>query len=189
MSNIAVITFGRMNPITIGHERLVNKVTNFAKTVGGTPLLFLSHSVDKKNPLDYLTKCMLAQKAFPNVHVQITESRTLIAVMQELAKHYTDVIFFVGDEDHPHGGRMSDNYNTMLQKYNGQDYNLDSITVIPVMRDFDSKGVEGMRATNMRKAAKNQDYATFFSGMPENLKPYSKFIMQSVRKGMELNED
>jgi len=36
--NHAVMSFGRMNPITKGHEKLVNKVQQVARQVGGSHL-------------------------------------------------------------------------------------------------------------------------------------------------------
>jgi hypothetical protein len=53
----AVFTFGRMNPPTIGHEKLVNKLRKVARLIRGQPFIYLSHSQDaKKNPLDYNSK-------------------------------------------------------------------------------------------------------------------------------------
>ena len=47
-----VLAFGRMNPITSGHEKLVNRVKDIAKKVGGSHHIVLSHSQDtNKNPL------------------------------------------------------------------------------------------------------------------------------------------
>jgi nicotinic acid mononucleotide adenylyltransferase len=61
----AVITWGRLNPVTIGHEKLVNKVKSEAKKRGAMPHVYISHTQDKKkNPLDYNTKYNFARKAF-----------------------------------------------------------------------------------------------------------------------------
>ena len=50
----AVLSFGRMNPPTIGHQKLMKKLVEVSKNEDGVPMLFLSHSCDKKrNPLTY----------------------------------------------------------------------------------------------------------------------------------------
>ena len=70
-----VIAFGRMNPPTVGHEKLVTKIKSVARKNRATPLLYLSHSQDKKkNPLSYEDKIRLAKKAFGPL-VQKSNSR------------------------------------------------------------------------------------------------------------------
>ena len=52
----AVFTFGRFNPPTTGHAKLVDKLKK-ASSGGYKPLLFTSHSNDKKkNPLSHKQK-------------------------------------------------------------------------------------------------------------------------------------
>ena len=58
----AVFTFGRMNPPTIGHEKLVNKVRAVARAHKGDPLIYLSHTHKlPKDPLEYNDKIKLAK--------------------------------------------------------------------------------------------------------------------------------
>jgi cytidyltransferase-like protein len=65
----AVLAFGRMNPITSGHEKLVNKVKDIADNVGGSHHIVLSHSQDpKKNPLTAAQKVKHAKRAFPGTN-------------------------------------------------------------------------------------------------------------------------
>ena len=72
-----VLGWGRMNPITVGHEKLVNKIKSVARSEAATPLIYVSHSQDaKKNPLDYDDKIMLAKKAFGNIIVK-SNARTV----------------------------------------------------------------------------------------------------------------
>ena len=82
----AVIAWGRMNPVTSGHEKLVNKVVSVAKRERAEPRIYLSHTQNpKKDPLQYKDKIAMAKKAFGTVMKQST-SRTLIQLMQELQK-------------------------------------------------------------------------------------------------------
>ena len=74
LSKTAVMTWGRMNPVTIGHEKLISAVIKTAVQKKGIPLIYLSHSVDKKkNPLPYDQKILFAKAAFgPKIIVKST---------------------------------------------------------------------------------------------------------------------
>ena len=176
----AVFTFGRMNPPTVGHEKLVNKVRTVARLQKGEPLIFLSHSQDaKKNPLDYNTKIKLAQSAFGKI-AQRSKSNTIIKVLQELEKKYDKVVLVVGSD------RVS-SMSVLVHKYNGKDYNFDEIDVVSAGdRDPDAEGVEGMSASLMRELASNEDLERFTEGLPQGLKRQAAKVMAAVRKGMKL---
>ena len=47
----AVVTFGRMNPPTIGHQKLVDNVLRVAKQNSADPFVFLSHTQKKDKDL------------------------------------------------------------------------------------------------------------------------------------------
>jgi nicotinic acid mononucleotide adenylyltransferase len=176
--SIAVFTFGRLNPPTIGHEKLINKIRKVARLSKGQPLLFLSHSQDdKKNPLDYYSKFKYSKLSFGNI-VQRSKSNTIIKVMQELEKKYEKVILVAGSD------RVKE-FDTLLQKYNGKEYNFDSIKVMSAgQRDPDADGVEGMSASKMRELAKDEELPEFTKGLPLKAQRQAKNIMNSVRKGM-----
>ncbi len=84
-----VFTFGRMNPPTIGHQKLVDKVTSIAKKEKADAKVFLSHTQNNnKDPLNYAEKIRFARKAFGNI-IQQSNSKTIIQILQELQKKYT----------------------------------------------------------------------------------------------------
>ena len=180
----AVFTFGRMNPPTIGHEKLINKLQAVGKQNNAMPHVFLSQSYDsKKNPLPYKTKIKLAKRAFGNI---VTESpaKTIIQVMQELEKMgHKDVILVAGSD------RVNE-FKTLLNKYNGKDYTFDSIDVVSAgERDPDADGAEGMSASKMRDAVKSGDEKQFASGLPSKLKRNAKTIFNAVKTGMKIAEE
>lgn len=181
--SIAVFTFGRMNPPTVGHEKLADKVRAVARLSGGDPLIYLTHSNDKKkNPLPYIDKIKFAQKAFGNI-VKHSSSNTIIKVLQELEKKYSDVVLVVGSD------RVSD-MRSLLEKYNGKDYSFESIEVVSAgERDPDAEGVEGMSASKMREFAAEGDMESFISGLPNLLQRDGKNVYDSIRKGMGVRED
>ena len=179
----AVISWGRMNPPTVGHEKLANKVAATAKANSAVPIIYLSHSQDaKKNPLTYEYKYMFARAAFGPM-IQKSKAKTIIQVMQELQKKFTDVILVVGAD------RIAE-FETLLNKYNGKDFALNSIKVISAgERDPDAEGVEGMSASKMRAAAASGDDAAFKSGLPKKLQRHGQEIYDMVRAGMKLAEE
>jgi len=178
-----VIGWGRMNPITVGHEKLVNKIKTVAKQNSATPLLFITHSQDaKKNPLEYDDKIMLAKKAFGNKLVQKSRSKTIIQVMKELESKFSKLILVVGSD------RVKD-FDTLLNKYNGKDYTFDNIEVVSAGdRDPDADDVSGMSASKMRVAAASGKFDQFKSGLPKKLQRDAQDIYDMVRGGMKIAE-
>ena len=62
----AVIAFGRMNPPTVGHEKMIHAVHDHAKSVGGHAEVIASHSHDKKkNPVPQDKKMGYLKKVAP----------------------------------------------------------------------------------------------------------------------------
>jgi len=179
----AVISFGRMNPVTVGHEKLVNKVISTALSMGGTPLIYLSHSTDpKKNPLSYDQKLLFAKRAFGTKLIVKSRARTIIEVAKELQRQYKELVLIVGSD------RVSE-FETLLTKYNGKDFTFDKVSVISAGdRDPDADDVSGMSASKMRKAAADEDFDSFKKGLPRKLQSQAKVVYDSVRVGMGLQE-
>ena len=180
-----VFTFGRLNPPTVGHEKLVNKVKQVAKRLNAEPHVFLSHSQNsKKDPLNYNQKFKYAKQAFGNI-VYKSNSRTVIQIMQELEKmNHKDVVMVVGSD------RVQE-FRSLLNKYNGKDYNFNSIKVVSAgERDPDAEGVSGMSASKMRAAVSAGDQAAFMKGVPSKLSRQSAARMYSdLRSTMNITED
>ena len=178
MSRTAIITFGRMNPITVGHEKLVKKVKRIARLLNATPLVYLSHSNDnRKNPIPYDLKFSLARTAFGSV-VKRSDARTPLEVLAELDGQY-DKIIFVGDKP------RADQLLPILNRYNGIEYNFKSIKTISAGARTGKNFVDAISATKMRKYVSQNDYNSFVAGLATNLKPYGRFVYELVRKGNE----
>ena len=122
------ITFGRFNPPTIGHEKLLKKVAQQAKSSGGTYRIYPSRTEDpKKNPLDTGPKVRFMRQAYPdhaNSIIDNEEMRTIFDVLSGLdADGYSSVNIVVG------GDRVSE-FNSLATKYNGDLYTFDDIKVV-----------------------------------------------------------
>ena len=175
---VAVAAFGRMNPPTIGHEKLVDKVKSF----DGDHYIFLSQTVKPKdNPLPFDVKLEFAKKFFPGVNVGHPSVRTPIQMLQMLEKlGYTDVIYVAGSD------RVA-SFEKLFNDYNGKEYNFDSITVENAgERDPDADGAEGMSASKMRAAAAAGDYESFAQGVPTPA--LAQKMYDAVRTGMGIKD-
>ena len=180
----AVVTFGRMNPITVGHAKLVDKVKSVSKSVRGKPLIYLSHSQDnKKNPLSYKDKLKFARSAF-GPSIQKSKARTIIEVLKELDGKYDDIVIVVGSD------RVKE-FDTLLNKYNKKEYTFNSIkTVSAGERDPDADDVSGMSASKLRAAISVGDYDLFKRGTPKTLTAKEKKSMYDIiRKVLPIQEN
>jgi hypothetical protein len=182
-SKSVVLTFGRFSPPTIGHEKLVNKIKDVAAARKADPMVFTSHTYDKKkNPLTYDQKIHFLQIAFGPV-VKKTNARTLIEVSKELSGKYENLIVVVGSDRVPE-------FQTLLDKYNGKEFEFKTIEVVSAgERDPDADDVSGMSASKLRSLAVEGDFETFKKGLPSKLKAHSKEVYETVLKGMKLMED
>ena len=184
-------TFGRMNPPTIGHGKLLDVL---ASKAGRNPYrVFLSHSQDKnKNPLHYKDKVKHVRKMFPKHARSIMSNNSVKTAIDALVSLYKEgfvkVVMVVGSD------RIMQ-FDTLLNKYNGVKarhglYNFKSIKVISAgERDPDADGVEGMSASKMRILAKDNDFTSFSQGLPKQFSNSdSKRLFNLVRKGMGLKE-
>jgi hypothetical protein len=174
----ASLAFGRMNPPTIGHKKLVDVVASQP----GDPFLFITHTQKPKtDPLDFQTKLKFATKFFPNVTVGDSEVNTIIKALQKLeSMGYTSITYVAGSD------RVED-FKNLITKYNGKDYNFNNISVVSAgERDPDADGAEGMSASKMRASAMSDDFDTFKQGVVDQ--SLANALYDAVRKGMGLTE-
>lgn len=192
VENHAVLAFGRMNPITNGHQKLVDTVKNLADKVGGSHHIVLSHSTDPaKNPLTGAQKLRHAKRAFPgtNFSVSTKEHPNFLKQAELLHKQGVTNLHMVGGSD------RVDEFRNLLHKYNGIHkgalFNFKNIEVHSAGdRDPDAEGVSGISASKMRDFASKNDYKGFKRGVPSTMKDeHAKAMFGDVRKGMGIRED
>ena len=184
-------TFGRMNPPTTGHEKLMNELS---KKSGRNPYrVFLSQSSDnKKNPLDYNYKVKTVRKFFPK------HARSVM--LDKKVKNVFDAVTKLYDEGYKNinmvvGSDRTNEFKKLLEKYNGVKgrhglYKFNKINVISAGdRDPDADDVSGMSASKMRKLASDGDFTQFSQGLPRSVSNNeAKKVYNEVRKGMGLKE-
>ena len=174
----AVMAFGRMNPPTIGHAKLVDAV----KGQGGDPYIFLSQSQKPKtDPLSFQDKLRYAKFFFPNVTIGNPEVKTIIQALQKInSLGYQDLIYVAGSD-------RVQSFEELINKYNGVEYNFKSVKVVSAgERDPDAEGAEGMSASKMRQAAADNDLESFKQGVPQQQVADEMFA--AVRQGMGITD-
>ena len=186
-----VMAFGRMNPPTIGHEKLVNRVKQIAHDYKAPHHIIISHSVDaKKNPLDIKRKLVHAKRFFPGANIEASskEQPTFLQHAARLHAMGHDHLVMVAGSD-----RIPE-YEKKLHQYNGKGpgklYNFKKIEVKSAgHRDPDAEGAEGMSASKMREHAHNNDFISFKKGVPAHVpEKHARELFRDVRKGMGLHE-
>jgi len=178
------LVFGRFNPPTVGHQKLLNSASNVS---GGSELrIYPSRSQDpKKNPLDPSTKIKYMKMMFPKYEENIIDDDKMKTIFDVLVTAdedgFNDVTIVVGAD------RLGE-FKNLANKYNGDLYTFDSINIISAgERDADSAGVEGMSASKMRKAAADNDFDTFRMGIPKSLDDKeTKALFNTLRKSMKV---
>lgn len=184
-------TFGRMNPPTIGHGKLLDKLASVAGK--NDYKIFLSQSQDKKeNPLQYTNKVKHVRKMFPKHARSILINKKIKSVFDAVTflynQGYRTLVMVVGQD------RINE-FDILLNKYNGVKarhglYNFKSIKVISAgQRDPDAAGAEGASGTKQRGYASNNNFTKFAQGLPKAMtNAEAKRLFNDVRKGMGLKE-
>lgn len=185
-------TFGRMNPPTIGHGKVMDTL---AKKSGKFDYkVYVSQTQNaKKDPLSYNDKVKHVRKMFPKHARQVIMDKDVKNVFDIAVKlydaGYTKVNMVVGAD------RIRE-FEVLLGKYNGKEarhgfYNFQSINIISAgARDPDATGVEGMSASKQRTNATANDFVAFSQGVPTTMSDKdTRKLFNDVRKGMGLKEE
>lgn len=178
MSTI-VFTFGRMNPPTLGHERLVNKVLEVAKKVGGDHAVFLSQTQKSQtDPLDWKFKRRVCEAAFPGVNISKDETvKTPFQALEKFIGVYENVILVVG-------GDQVKEFKERMTPY-AKDWGLNFKVVSSGKRIVESNDIDGMSASKLRRLAAEGKREEFYNGLPSYLnRNVKKLVFENTVKGL-----
>jgi len=178
------LAFGRFNPPTIGHEKLLQAAKK--ASAGGDLKIYPSRTQDnKKNPLDPDMKVSYMRKMFPDFEEQIINDPEMRSIF--------DVLLAANEEGYKNiniivGADRQGEFDNLAQKYNGELYDFDLIRTISAgPREEDAKGIEGVSASKQRKAVVDDDYKAFKKGLPKKIKDGdSMALFNAVRQGMKI---
>ena len=174
--------FGRFNPPTAGHEKLLDKIKDTAES--GAYTVYPSHSEDNdKNPIGAEDKVLFMKKIFPSHSSNIVYDQSIRTIIDALThadvQGYQTINLVVG------GDRQKE-FETLANKYNGELYTFDAINVISAGdRDPDAEGVEGMSASKLRALAADGDFESFKKGLPKAAKgAVAQELFNTVQKSI-----
>ena len=177
------LAFGRFNPPTAGHEKLIQAAEKAA--AGGDLKIYPSRTQDnKKNPIDPDMKISYMRKMFPDYKDNIINDPQMRSIFDVLVaaseEGYKSVNIVVGSD------RLGE-FENLAMKYNGDIYNFDEIRTISAgPRDDEAEGVGGVSSSKQRKAVMDDDFAAFKRGLPKNIKDGdAQALFDAVRTGMK----
>lgn len=181
-----VFSFGRMNPPTIGHAKLVKKVMSVAKKEGGLPMIFPSKTEDKKkNPLSFKLKVKVLKDVFGNIINTNTSIKTPFDVLEFLNNVKTEKIIFVVGSD------RVDEFKRGMSKF--VDSDLDNVKEFSVVsageRDPDAEGVAGMSGSKMRDFVIKNKFGKFKEGLMTKNARLAKAVFNEIGKKLKIKKE
>ena len=179
-----VFSFGRMNPPTAGHSKVIDKVHSHAKEIGANHAVVVSHSQNKKkDPLHHNHKKEYLQHVHPEVNFTHSTKEH---------PHFLAQLKKFNQEGHTHatmvvGSDRVKQFQQLSAKYNGKEYNYKKIRVISAgHRDPDAEGVAGISGTKMRAHATNNDYKSFKAGLhPNHNDDHARKLFDATKQGLQ----
>lgn len=192
-SEKAYFTFGRFQPPTLGHGRLIDELAKTAVDNRADAYVFVSSTVDKKkNPLTVFQKVSWLKHMFPAVDVRFIntttcrkgfatvapkqECKTIFAVIDVLrSAGYTEVTLCVGSDRVP-------DFTKMLAKFTPEGIAV-HVLGLGGTRNETASNLSGMSGTKMREAALRSNVPAFLAGtgLPEDS---ARVLMGQVQAGM-----
>lgn len=164
--NIAVFAFGRFNPPTVAHQRLIKQVQDIATQLNGRPYIFLSHTQNNKtDPLSFQEKLDYVEGVYGKDKVVFGDAgvKTIVQVLQKLQDEgRTKVVMVAGDDRVQNFTKLLNQYNNKPDKSGNILYNFDNISVVSAgQRDPDAEGMSGVSASKARQYAQEDDFENF----------------------------
>jgi nicotinic acid mononucleotide adenylyltransferase len=174
MKNVKVIfAYGRMNPPTKGHLRVVEKIREEARLTGGTPRIYLSETHDdERNPLTREQKVAFVSALFPDVEVR-TARQLFEATLAMAAEGFEEGVLIVGED-------RFDKFSKIMSAYEGTEaLGLKRVEVKSISRDANETSASGARA-----AAKAGNWKAFLDHSATTDTDLTHELYEAVRAGM-----
>ena len=183
-----VFSYGRMNPPTAGHSKVVDKVKSHADKIGANHSVIVSHSQNNKtDPLHHEHKKEYLKHIHPDVNFEHStkEHPHFLAQLKKFHQEgHTHATMVVGSD------RVKQ-FKALANKYNGKEYNYKKIHILSAgQRDPDAEGVAGISGTKMRAHASGNDFNSFKAGLhPNHSDEHAKKLYKATRQGMNLQKE
>ena len=186
---IAVFSYGRFNPPTIGHKKLIDTGKMLAGSLNADFFVFPTRTHDReRNPLDFNTKLKFLKTFFPEVRFIETTGQLFDVLLWLSDQNYTEINMIIGSDRVKEFDRTIKNYipayNPNIEK--GKAVNFEKFNTVDAgQRDPDSDGASGASGTKARELARSKREVDFVNlvapGEDDNMK---KELYRQVRKGL-----
>ena len=179
MGDSVVFTFGRMNPPTVGHGKLIDKVLSVAKSSGAKPIIYPSKTEDdNKNPLPFKMKVKVLKDVYGSI---VNTDRTVQSPFHALDKlddkKVSNVTFVVGSD---RVREFKKNMSSHIKKHLS---NIKNFSVVSAgERDPDASGVAGMSGSKMRSFVQKDKFEKFRKGLLSKNSRLAKTVFSLLKK-------
>ena len=182
----AVFAFGRFNPPTKGHEKLIQRVRSVAQQMDAKPYVFVTHSVDKKNPLTHQERVDYIRSTgrFDDIEIGDASVKTIVQALQKLMNEgRTRVVIVAGSDRVDYFKNFLNQYNKKNDKAGNLVFDFDAVDAVSSGdRDPDAEGVAGMSASQARAYAADDDFGNFQKVIMDNDQEKIKAIFGKVQE-------
>ena len=174
-----VFTFGRMNPPTVGHGKLIDKVLSVAKSSGAKAIIYPSKTEDdNKNPLPFKMKVKVLKDVYGSIVDTDRGVKTPFDALDQLNdKNVSSVTFIVGSD------RVKEFKKNMRSHIKKNLSNIKNFSVVSAgERDPDASGVSGMSGSKMRSFVRKNDFGNFKKGLITKSSKLAKTVFTLLQK-------
>ena len=170
---------GRMNPPTIGHGKLIDKVLSVAKSSGAKAIIYPSKTEDdNKNPLPFRMKVKVLKDVYGSIVDTDRGVKTPFDALDQLNdKNVSSVTFIVGSD------RVKEFKKNMSSHIKKNLSNIKNFSVVSAgERDPDASGVSGMSGSKMRSFVQKNDFGSFKKGLITKSSKLAKTVFTLLKK-------
>ena len=174
-----VFTFGRMNPPTVGHGKLIDKVLSVAKSSGAKAIIYPSKTEDdNKNPLSFKMKVQVLKDVYGNIVNTDRSVQNPFHALDKLDdKKVSNVTFVVGSD------RVREFKKNMTSHIKKNLSNIKNFSVVSAgERDPDASGVAGMSGSKMRSFVQKDKFEKFRKGLLTKNSKLAKKVFSLLKK-------
>lgn len=174
MNQNVCFAFARMQPPTIGHELLIQRLVALAKENHSQPVVFLSRKEDtKENPVPFVVRHQILTAAFPDVlFPDLPAVRSPIDAFRWLAGESVERVWWLC------GGDLVEKYQPTAERNRTRFKTVEVVSV----GSREGDGAVVASGTRQREFAKHGECEAFLENCPNAFTPEQNFRLYTIIK-------
>lgn len=166
--------FARMQPPTIGHEHLIQRLAALAKENDSQPVVFLSRKEDtKENPVPFVVRHQILTVAYPDVlFPDLPAVRSPIDAFRWLAGEAVERVWWLC------GGDRVEKYQPTAERNRTRFKTVEVVSV----GSREGDGAVVASGTRQREHARHGEYEAFLENCPNAFTPEQNFRLYTIIK-------